>query len=179
MTGWDWALVTILFLGAYRGYKKGILLEAIAIVGFIVALIAALHLLPQSTAWLTDQFGSENNVLPILAFLLTFIVIVVTITMLGRLLKSVIHLTPLGFADDVLGAALGAVKWAFILSLLLAALDWAEIEVDSLKNGQLYGLLRPFSSLVIDQIILWFPTMEEMVKTIDNFFKEKQSLSLH
>ncbi|WKN44560.1 CvpA family protein [Tunicatimonas pelagia] len=179
MTGWDWALVVILFLGAYRGYKKGILLEVIAIIGFVVAIIAALHLLPQSTAWLTDQFGSESNVLPILAFLLTFIVIVVVATMLGRLLKSVIHLTPFGFADEILGAALGAIKWAFILSLLLAGLDWAEIEIESLNSGQLYGLLRPFSSVVIDQIILWFPAVEEMVKTIDNFFKEKQSLSLH
>ena len=179
MTGWDWALAIILFLGAYRGYKKGILLEGIAIVGSVVAIIAALHLLPQSTAWLADHFGSGNNLLPILAFLLTFIVIMVAATMLGRLLKSVIHLTPLGFADDVLGAALGVVKWAFMISLLLAALDWAEIEVESLKDGQLYGLLRPFSSIVIDQIILWFPAIEEMVKTIDNFFKEKQSLSLH
>ncbi|MEM6843170.1 MAG: CvpA family protein [Bacteroidota bacterium] len=175
MTGWDWAFIVILFLGAYRGYRKGILLEAIAIVGFVVAIIAALHLLPQSTAWLTDQFGSENSLLPILAFLLTFVAIVVAITMLGRLLKSIIRLTPLGFADEILGAALGAIKWAFVLSLLLAALDWAEIEIDSMQDSQLYGLLRPFSSLVINQIILWFPAMEEMVETIDNFFKEKQS----
>ncbi len=173
MTIWDWVLIVILFLGAYRGYKKGILLEVIAVVGFVVAIIAALHLLPQSTAWLTERFGSESNLLPILAFLLTVIVIVVAVTMMGRLLKSVIRLTPLGFADEILGAALGAVKWAFVLSLLLAALDWAEIEIESLHNGQVYGLLRPVSSIVIDQIILWFPAIEEIVKTIDNFFKQK------
>ncbi|MEQ9441676.1 MAG: CvpA family protein [Cyclobacteriaceae bacterium] len=175
MNGWDWAILIILFFGAYRGYKKGILLEAIALVGFVVAIIGALHFLPQSTAWLTTQFGAENNLLPIGAFILTFIVIVVAFAILGRLLKSVIRLTPIGFADELLGAALGVVKWAFGISLLLAALDWADVEIDHLTDSQSYGYLRPFSSAVINQIILWFPAVEEMIETIDNFFKEKQS----
>lgn len=175
MNGWDWGIVVIIFLGAYRGYKKGILLEIIALVGFVVAIIAALHFLPQSTAWLSEQFGSESNLLFVGAFLLTFIVVVTVSAILGRLLKSVIHLTPFGFADELLGAALGAIKWAFGISLLLAALDWADIEIDHLAEGQVYGYVRPFSSLVIDQIILWFPTLEEMVETIDNFFTTKQS----
>ncbi|MEM9672144.1 MAG: CvpA family protein [Bacteroidota bacterium] len=175
MNGWDLAIAVILFLGAYRGYKKGILLEVVALVGFVVAIITALHLLPQSTAWLMSQFDSESNLLPVAAFILTFIVVVVVFTMAGRLLKSVIHLTPLGFADELLGAALGVVKWAFVISLLLAALDWAEVEIDTLSQGYLYSYIRPFSSLVIDQIILWFPAMEEMVETIDNFFGAKQS----
>lgn len=175
MNGWDWIIAVIIFFGAYRGYKQGILLEIVALVGFVVAIIAALHLLPRSTAWLMSQFDSQNNLLPIVAFILTFIVVVIAFTVVGRLLKSVIHLTPLGFADELLGAALGAVKWAFVISLLLAALDWAEVEIDALAEGQLYSYIRPFSSLVIDQIILWFPAMEEMVETIDNFFKEIQS----
>lgn len=175
MNGWDWALAVILFFGAYRGYKKGILLEAIALVGFVLGIIVALHLLPQSTAWLMEQVSSESNLLPIAAFILTFVAVVVIASLLGRLLKSVIHLTPLGFADEILGAALGLIKWAFVLSLLLAALDWANIEVDALSDGQLYSYFRPFSSIVINQIILWFPAMEEMVKTIDNFFQEIQS----
>jgi membrane protein required for colicin V production len=175
MNGWDWVIAAIIFFGAYRGYKQGILLEIVALVGFVVAIIAALHLLPQSTAWLMSQFDSQSNLLPIVAFILTFIIVVVAFTVAGRLLKSIIHLTPLGFADELLGAALGAVKWAFIISLLLAALDWAEVEIDALAEGPLYSYIRPFSSLVIDQIILWFPAMEEMIETIDNFFKEIQS----
>lgn len=175
MNRWDWVIAVILFFGAYRGYKKGILLEVVALVGFVVAIIAALHLLPQSTAWLMSQFNSENNLLPIAAFILTFIIVVVVFTTAGRLLKSVIHLTPLGFADEILGAALGLVKWAFVISLLFAVLDWANIEVDALASGKLYPYIRPISSLIIDQIILWFPAMEEMVETIDNFFEEIQS----
>lgn len=175
MNGWDWALAIILFFGAYRGYKKGILLETVALIGFVLGIIVALHLLPQSTAWLMEQVSSESNLLPIAAFILTFVAVVVAASLVGRLLKSVIHLTPLGFADEILGAALGLIKWAFVLSLLLAALDWANIEVETMEDGLLYGYLRPVSSVVIDQIIHWFPAMEEMVKTIDNFFQEIES----
>jgi len=43
----------------------------------------------------------------------------VGVSLLGGLVKTAVHLTPLSLLDNLLGAAAGALKWLLGLSLLL------------------------------------------------------------
>ena len=115
----DIVLIILLLYGGYRGYKKGLLLEVIAIAAFILAIIGAFKLLHEGMAFLDQHFSISGQILPYLAFILIFILIIILVNMLGKWVKKVIDMTLLGSFDNFAGGIIGILKWAFALSILI------------------------------------------------------------
>lgn len=171
MGSWDIVLLIILSLGTYRGYQKGLLREVVALVAFVVAVVGALQLLSWGTLLLSEKLQTESSWLPILAFLMLFVAILLGVTAAGRMMKSAIDLTPLGFLDGLAGALLGAFKWAFGISLILLLLDHAEVELPAQQESTLYSYVHPFALTVIDRLEEWFPIVEELVGSLNDLFR--------
>jgi membrane protein required for colicin V production len=115
----DIALVVMLAFGAYRGYREGFLMELFSLVGIIAGILAGFKLMGLAMIFLSDRFNVDEKVLPYLAFALVFIIVVLLITLAGRLLKASIDKSFLGRVDAVAGAVLGVLKFAFMLSVVL------------------------------------------------------------
>lgn len=171
MNGWDIGLLIILLLGAYRGYTKGILLEAVAIIGFIAAIIGALQLMSWGVVFLSDTLQTEGAWLSLLAFVLLFVGILTGVTLAGKMLKSVIHLTPIGYLDGLLGGAVGLVKWAFGLSVVFVLLDYAQVALPSTESSEIYGYVRPFAYTVVERLRTWFPVLENIIEAFRQLFR--------
>lgn len=171
MNGWDIGLLVILLLGAYRGYTKGILLEAVAVIGFIAAIIGALQLMSWGVVFLSDTLQTEGAWLPLLAFVLLFVGILTGVTLAGKMLKSVIHLTPIGYLDGLLGGAVGAIKWAFGLSVVFILLDYAQVALPDTGSSEIYGYVRPFAYTVVEQLRAWFPVLENIIDALRQLFR--------
>jgi membrane protein required for colicin V production len=69
--------------------------------------------------------------------LLVLVGIMWGVHLLGGLVKTAVHFTPLGVLDNLLGAAAGALKWLLGLSLLLhgTALAGLPLLAPSLTSG--------------------------------------------
>lgn len=119
MSTLDIILLIPLIYGAYRGFRKGFLLEVIAILAFIFAIIGGFKLLHLGMDFLNEYFNISGALLPYVAFILIFILIILLINLLGKLLKKVLDLTLLGAVDNMAGAILSVIKWAFGLSIVL------------------------------------------------------------
>jgi membrane protein required for colicin V production len=119
----DIALIVILGFGAYRGYREGFLIELFSLMGIIVGILAGFKLMGLAMIFLSDRFNVDEKVLPYLAFALVFIIVVVLITLVGRLLKASIDKSFLGKVDAVAGSVLGLLKLAFMLSVALWITD--------------------------------------------------------
>lgn len=114
----DIILLIPLIWGAYRGFRKGFLLEVIAILAFILAIIGGFKLLHLGMDLLSEHFNIAGKLLPYIAFIVIFILIILMINLLGKLLKKVVDLTLLGPIDSMAGAVLSVLKWAFGLSVI-------------------------------------------------------------
>ena len=175
MNGWDITLLIILLLGAYRGYTKGILLEVITILAFVVAVIGALQLMSWGVVVLSDTLQTEGAWLSLLAFVLLFVGILTGVSIAGKMLKSVVHLTPIGYLDGILGGAVGAIKWAFGISIIMILLEYVHIELPNTEDSELYGYVHPFAYTVIEQLKSWFPILENIIDTIRQFFRSSST----
>ena len=171
MNTWDIVLLVILLLGAYRGYTKGILLEIVAVVAFVAAIVGALQLMSWGVGFLSDTLAAEGAWLPLLAFVLLFVGILTGVSIAGKMLKSVIHLTPIGYLDGLLGGAVGVIKWAFGLSVLFILLDYAQVQLPNTNDSELYAYVHPFAYTVVEKLRTWFPVFENIIEAIRQLFR--------
>lgn len=165
----------MLLLGGYRGYKKGLLREVVAILALVVGVLAGLTFLVEGSAFLSQVLNTYGRVLSVVSFLLIFLCTVVFITLLGRVMKTVVDLTPLGYLDGIVGALLGVLKWAFVISLSIWLLHMTEIATVPAGESQLYDKVRLMAPVVIEQLKVWYPVMEELVHRIKEFLESFKS----
>ena len=115
----DVVLVIPLVLGAFAGFKRGLVLEIVSFLALFLGIIGGFHFLHWGINLLHEQFQIAGKIVPFLAFLMIFTGIIVLVSIVGKALKKVVHMTPLGGVDTLVGAVIGAFKWAFMLSVFV------------------------------------------------------------
>ncbi|MFO1216972.1 MAG: CvpA family protein [Burkholderiaceae bacterium] len=117
--GWvDWVLLAIVLASMLVGIVRGLVFEVLSLLGWVVAYVAATALTP----WLAPQLpiGAPGSALNFgAAFALCFIGTLIAWTLLARLVRLLIHATPLTLVDRTLGAAFGLAR-ALVVLLALA-----------------------------------------------------------
>ncbi|MGQ9665272.1 MAG: CvpA family protein [bacterium] len=102
--------------------------------------------------FLAFEYAQRLKMTKFLAFLLIFITTVMVISIMGRIISKIIHLTPLGIMDRLMGGALGFFKglfccfvFVFLLFLLNKGdlVNKCEIAPIILKSGISVSQLLP------------------------------------
>ena len=109
----DWALLAVLLLSVVVGLMRGFVFECLSLVGWIVAWFAAQWGSPMLAPHLPGTAGSALN--QGLAFALTFVAALIVWSLLARLIRMLIHATPLSLPDRLLGAGFGLLRGAVLL----------------------------------------------------------------
>jgi membrane protein required for colicin V production len=155
----DIILVAIILFGAYKGYKKGFLLEILSFFAFLIAILTAFKLLNAGIDFIQEHFEFTSRYLPVIAFVIIFIVVLIGIHLLNKLLKKIIDVTFLGTFDNLAGAALGAVKMAFFVSLILWLVHFAHLaeSIGAVNESNLFMPMVSFAPKVIEWITVVLP----------------------
>ncbi len=119
--GWvDWTLLAVLALSVVVGLWRGLVFELMSLVGWVVAYVAAQLYSAQVAPHL--PIGLPGSALNLGAgFALTFVGVLIGWTLLARLVRLLVHATPLTLIDRTLGAAFGLARGGVLL-LALATL---------------------------------------------------------
>ncbi|MTI31313.1 CvpA family protein [Xanthovirga aplysinae] len=166
----DIILMIPLLFGAYRGFSKGLLLEIIGLIAFVLAIIIGIRFLNVGIEFLISQFGQLNTYLPYIAFLLLFIGTLLLINLLGRGIKKVLDMTLLGKVDNLAGALVGVFKWAFLISLIL----WVSASVGILipknlqENTIIYPFIADFAPLTVKKLEGLLPYAKGMIEMVSD-----------
>ncbi|MFZ6012819.1 MAG: CvpA family protein [Bacteroidota bacterium] len=115
----DIALVLMVVVGIFSGYKEGFLMTLFSLIAIVLGVLGGFKLMGWAMIYLANEFNVDEKVLPYIAFGAVFVGIVLLVNLLGRMIKASIDQTFLGRADQVAGALLGAVKTVFIVSVAL------------------------------------------------------------
>lgn len=108
-----------LLYGLVRGIWKGFFIELASLLAFILGLYVAIKFSGYMANWLAGIFGWEDKYIKIGGFILTFVIVVVIITILGRILTKVAGFVMMGWLNKILGGIFGLLKWVLIVSVLL------------------------------------------------------------
>ncbi len=159
----DVVILLLLGLGAYEGYKKGLLMSILGIFGFVLAIVLGIYFMEFVGNWLATETEQKALALPVVAFLLIFFGTLFLIQLVGRALKKMLGLVLLGGLDSLGGAVLGIVRMGFFISLLVWVLG--KLELESLKNWEAnsdyLAFIEPLTPEVLELLDPILPSVKE------------------
>jgi membrane protein required for colicin V production len=142
--GWvDLALLAVLALSALVGLWRGFVFEIMSLLGWAVAFVLANALGPLLADHLPPGSGraADPQLRLWAAYAVVFVLVLVTCTLLARMLRALVAATPLSFVDHLLGGAFGVLRGAVILvavGMLVALSPWAQSTTWKDSHGSLW-----------------------------------------
>jgi len=163
----DIILLVPLIFGAVMGFRKGLLLEIVGILAFVLGIIGGFKLMELGMTYLDDYFEDFDHLLPFISFLVIFLAILLLVNLVGKAVKKMVDMTLLGGVDKFAGAIVGLAKWAIGLSLIL----WLTQNFGIALPGQdedlvLYPYLAELGPNLIKSMSVILPFAEEMIESI-------------
>ncbi|UHG90910.1 CvpA family protein [Spirosoma oryzicola] len=147
--------------GAYNGYRKGLLIEVVAVIAFVVAMIVGFKFLAFGIELLSPYISRElaRRLLPWMGFSFIFFPTVFMINKMGFSLRRSLRYTILGTFDSIAGAAVGLFTWIFGISVILWLFSYMGVKIPprQVEGAFLYPLIRPIAPKVMDKAAVWVP----------------------
>lgn len=156
----DLVLGILLIIAAIQGFRKGFIVEAASLAALILGIWGAIKFSDWTAGFISKTFNYHSEFLSTIAFLLTFIGIVVLIHILGKILDNTVKAVALGFLNRLAGIIFGVLKTAVILSILLLLFDSVDENVHILPSKQkaeskIYSPMKQLVPTLFPFIKLW------------------------
>ena len=168
MTTLDLLMLIPLAWGAFNGYRKGLLVEIVAVIAFVVAMIVGFKFLAFGIDLLSPYISREvaRKILPWLGFSMIFFPTVFMINQMGFAIRRSLKFSVLGTFDSVAGAAVGLFTWVFGISVILWLFSYMGVKIPprQLEGAFLYPYVRPIAPNVMNKAAVWVPQGLEVGK---------------
>jgi len=130
---------------AYKGFINGLAVELAS----LLALLLGIYLSYRFSEFVGDKIGLNGKYAGILAFIVTFIAVVVLVHLSGKLIDKAFSFVSLGFINKLAGLVFATLKIALILSIItycINTLDSKKIIISE-KNRKESVLFQPIGKL--------------------------------
>jgi membrane protein required for colicin V production len=153
----DLILGLLLLWGLFRGLKNGLLVELASIIALIAGLYGAFHFSYLAADLLYKHWEWDEKYINLIAFLITFILIVIAVNLIGKVLTRIADVVMLGLLNKLAGAVFGTLKVAVILGAFLVFFDRVNTVFDfpgedSKRKSVLYAPLRDIGAFVFGKV---------------------------
>lgn len=119
MNLFDLCLFAPLAYGAYKGYKRGLIMSLFMLLAIVVGLYAAFQLTDVVVSFGQKQLKWEKTTLMPLSFVILFLGIGAAIYFAGKLLETGLKVVKLSILNNLAGALLGILQWMFLVGTIL------------------------------------------------------------
>lgn len=106
---------------AYRGFKKGLIIEVSSFIALGLGVWGAIHFSDFIADIITGKVADKY--VHLASFTVTFILIVAGVFVFGKVLEKFINLIQLKLVNKVAGASFGGLKLLLILSVLIVIIN--------------------------------------------------------
>ena len=149
-----------LIWGAYKGMKKGLIVELASILAIILGVYACSKFSDVMAEFLGSHIHSQISslYLSILSVILVFIGVLILVFFIAKRIQKLAEALFLGIANRILGAIFGIFKWALLLSFLLYFFDILNqkagiVSQASLQHSWVYSHLIGLAPLVMPTLL--------------------------
>lgn len=172
-------IIPLLFF-AYNGYKRGFIIELASLAALVAGLYMAFYFSDFAAEMLNDLFEMNQKYVAIIAFIMTFIVVIFLVITAGKIVQKFVDILLLGFFNKLAGAAFGVLKGALLLSIVLYGLNYFHISDYIIKpEAKQKSLFYQSVEDIAPELYSWidsknfnfdFPDKEEVDEAIDNVY---------
>jgi len=156
----DLILGIILIIAAFQGFRQGFIVELASLAALVLGIWGAIRFSDWTADFITDITGYHSEYLSTIAFVVTFIAIVILVHILGKVLDTTVKAVALGFLNRLAGIIFGVLKTAVILSILLLLFEPIDENVHLLPTRQkaeskIYEPMKQLVPTLFPFIKLW------------------------
>ncbi len=112
--------------GLYKGFTKGLIIEAASLVAFGLGVWGGIHFSDFIAKKISGVFNWTSQYLPVISFALTFLLIVILVYFIAKLIQRLIEGMALGAINKIGGAIFGSLKFALVMSVVIFVLNAIE-----------------------------------------------------
>lgn len=150
----DIILCIPLVWGLYKGFTKGLIIEAASLVAFGLGVWGGIRFSDFSAGKISSWFNWQSPYLPIVSFALTFLIIVIVVYFIAKLIQGMVEGMALGAINKIGGAIFGSLKFALVMSVVIFVLNAIEksypvISFEAKKGSLLYEPIGKIAPLLI------------------------------
>ncbi len=154
----DIILGALLLFGLVNGFIKGLFVEMASLLALVLGVYGAIHFSDFAADLLQSRFDWSEKTINITAFAITFVVIVLTISLAGKALTKIADFAALGIINKLLGGVFGALKIGLILSIILIVFDKMNrtlpfVDKSELEESVLYNPVKSLAPTIFPSII--------------------------
>ncbi len=154
----DIILAALLLFGLVRGFMKGLFVEVASLVALVAGVYGAIHFSNFAAAFLQTRTEWNEKTINITAFAITFVVIILVISLAGKALTKLADFAALGIINKLLGGVFGALKIGLILSVVLIVFNKMNNTIpfvgeDDLEDSILYKPVKSLAPMIFPSII--------------------------
>ena len=169
--GIDIVVLALLVIALFKGLKKGLVLAVFSFLAFVIGLAAALKLSAVVAAYLGASTNLSARWLPVLAFALVFVGVLLLVRLGARLIEGALSVVLLGWANKLGGFLFYALLYLFIFSILLFWVDGLHLLRDELKAGSVaWPFLQPLAPKIIGALGAVLPFFRDLFDQLSAFF---------
>jgi membrane protein required for colicin V production len=154
----DIILGALLLFGLIRGVMKGFFVEIASLVALVAGVYGAIHFSNFAAEFLDSKVDWDEKYINIVAFAITFVIIVLIIALAGKALTKLADFAALGILNKLLGGVFGTLKIGLILSVLLIVFDTMNNSIpfadqENLEESILYKPVKSLAPMIFPSIL--------------------------
>lgn len=158
MTVIDIVLGALILFGLIRGLMKGLFVEVASLVALIAGVYGAIHFSNFAAKFLMERVDWNEKTINITAFAITFVIIVLAISLAGKALTKLADFAALGLLNKLLGAVFGGLKIAMVLSIVLMIFAKMNktipfVDEQDLEDSVLYEPVKSIAPMVLPNFL--------------------------
>ena len=150
----DIILCVPILWGLYKGFSKGLIIEAASIIALGLAVWGGIKFSDFLTGYIHAHVSWDTKYLPVISFAVIFLGILILVYAIAKLIERVVKAVSLGFVNKLAGGIFGMLKFGLILSVIIFVLNAIEknirlIPAEAKQKSLLYEPVGKIAPLII------------------------------
>lgn len=159
----------LLLYGFIRGIWNGFFVELASLLSLLVGIYVAIKFSHLMNAIISSHVSWSPKTIKIVAFALTFMLVVVVISLLAKFFTTVANFASLGLINKLAGGIFGVLKTVLILSISLKLFQKINssntfASKETLENSLFYNPILKVSGIVYPALEEWFTDFKSETK---------------
>lgn len=162
----DIILGVLLAFAFYKGLKNGLFVELASLVSLLAGIYFAVKFSSFMRDILVGYVKWNPNTIQVVAFILTFIAVVVVVTILGKFLTGIADFAFLGWLNKLGGGFFRVLKIVLIISILFAVFEKINYnhilaKKEKLDNSLFYNPIQKTAGYMYPSLNEWYSSLKK------------------
>jgi membrane protein required for colicin V production len=168
----DIIFIIIVVMAIFKGLRRGLIIAIFSVLALLAGLAAAIKLSAVTAVYLKDSIHVSAKWLPVLAFAIVFIVVILLVRWTASLIEAATNFALLGWINRLGGVLLYAAVYISIFSVLLFYGAKAHfISGTTIASSKTFPFIQPWGPALVNGIGRIIPFFRDMFTQLEDFFE--------